>query len=67
VIRLNGTVRSSIKSGVKVMVVEKQNQRTNKLTEGVVADILTNSANHPRGIKVRLSSGIVGRVQKIIE
>ena len=65
-IKLNGTVRSSIKSGTKVMIVEKQNQRTGKLTEGIVADILTNSANHPRGIKVRLTSGIVGRVQKII-
>lgn len=65
-IKLNGTIRSSIKSGTKVMIVEKQNQRTGKLTEGIVADILTNSANHPRGIKVRLASGIVGRVQKII-
>jgi uncharacterized repeat protein (TIGR03833 family) len=63
---MNGTVRSNIRSGTKVMVVEKQNQRTDKLTEGIVKDILTNSPNHPRGIKVRLTSGIVGRVQQII-
>ncbi|MEG1009522.1 MAG: YwbE family protein [Clostridia bacterium] len=52
--------------GIKVLVVEKQNQRTDILTEGVVQDILTNSAIHPRGIKVRLTSGIVGRVQKLV-
>jgi uncharacterized repeat protein (TIGR03833 family) len=63
---MNGTVRSNIKSGTKVMVVEKQNQPSGKLTEGVVKDILTNSANHPRGIKVRLTTGIVGRIQQII-
>lgn len=63
---MNGTVRNNIKSGTKVMVVEKQNQQSGKLTEGVVKDILTNSAIHPRGIKVRLMTGIVGRVQKII-
>jgi uncharacterized repeat protein (TIGR03833 family) len=48
------------------MVVQKEDQRTGRLTEGVVKDILTNSANHPRGIKVRLESGIVGRVQEIV-
>ena len=63
---MNNTVRNNIKSGTKVMVVEKQNQRTGKLTEGIVKDLLTNSAIHPRGIKVRLTSGIVGRVQQII-
>jgi uncharacterized repeat protein (TIGR03833 family) len=63
---MNGTMRSNIKSGLKVMVVEKQNQPSGKLTEGIVRDILTNSAIHPRGIKVRLTNGIVGRVQKII-
>ena len=63
---MNGTVRNNIRSGTKVMVVEKQNQQSGKLTEGVVKDLLTNSAIHPRGIKVRLTTGIVGRVQKII-
>ena len=63
---MNGTVRNNLRSGTKVMVVEKQNQQSGKLTEGVVKDILTNSSIHPRGIKVRLTSGIVGRVQKII-
>jgi uncharacterized repeat protein (TIGR03833 family) len=44
------------------MVVQKHDQRTGRLTEGIVKDILTNSPTHPRGIKVRLESGIVGRV-----
>ncbi len=47
-------------------VVEKQDQRSGKLTEGVVSDILTNSPTHPHGIKVRLTSGIVGRVKEIL-
>ena len=64
---MNGTVRSNIKIGAKVLVVQKQDQRTGKLTEGTVQRLLTNSANHPRGIKVMLESGIVGRVQKICE
>jgi uncharacterized repeat protein (TIGR03833 family) len=59
--------RFSVPSGTHVMVVQKQDQRSGKLTEGVVKDILTNSPTHPRGIKVRLESGIVGRVEKIIE
>jgi len=49
-----------------VAIVQKHHQGTGELTEGVVADILTNSANHPRGIKVRLETGEVGRVQEII-
>ena len=49
------------------MVVKKEHQRTGQLTEGVVKDILTNSAVHPRGIKVRLTDGVVGRVQEIIK
>ncbi|BCN31685.1 YwbE family protein [Anaeromicropila herbilytica] len=49
------------------MVVQKQDQRTGKLTEGIVMRILTNSRNHPRGIKVMLESGIVGRVQRICD
>jgi len=61
------TERGSVPPGTRVMVVQKQDQRTGKLTEGVVRDILTNSARHPRGIKVRLESGIVGRVERIVE
>lgn len=64
---MTGTIRSSIKIGTKVMVVQKQDQRTGKLTEGIVKRILTNSPNHPRGIKVMLENGIVGRVQQICE
>ena len=63
---MEGTKRSNIKIGSKVKVVQKQDQRTGKLTEGKVIKILTNSANHHHGIKVRLESGIVGRVKEII-
>jgi len=62
---MDGTVRNNIKIGAKVLVVEKQNQRTGKLTEGIVKDILTSSSIHPRGIKVRLTTNIVGRVSKV--
>ncbi|MDY0194693.1 MAG: YwbE family protein [Sulfurovaceae bacterium] len=58
--------RSSIKSGVKVAIILKADQRSGRLTEGIVRDILTSSPSHPHGIKVRLMSGDVGRVQKII-
>ncbi|HHV09321.1 MAG TPA: YwbE family protein [Clostridiales bacterium] len=64
---MDTTVRSNIKIGTKVMVVQKQDQRSGKLTEGIVMRILTNSMNHPRGIKVMLEGGIVGRVQSICE
>lgn len=64
---MDGTVRSNIKIGGKVLVVQKQDQRTGKLTEGIVKRILTNSSNHPRGIKVMLEDGIVGRVQKVVD
>mgnify|MGYP001058881492 CR=1 FL=1 len=64
---MDTTVRSNIKIGARVMVVQKQDQRTGKLTEGVVMRLLTNSANHPRGIKVMLEGGIVGRVQRICD
>jgi uncharacterized repeat protein (TIGR03833 family) len=60
-----GTKRSNIKKGATVMVVKKKDQRSGKLTEGVVQRILTNSATHPHGIKVMLESGIVGRVKEI--
>ena len=62
---MNGTERKNIKPGIKVKVVQKQHQRTGQLTEGIVKDILTKSAVHPHGIKVRLESGIIGRVQEI--
>lgn len=63
---MNGNKRNDIKVGQKVQVVQKQHQRSGQLTEGVVSKILTNSATHPHGIKVRLESGIVGRVKEII-
>jgi len=58
--------RLNIKAGLKVNIVLKADQRTNKLTQGIVKDILTNSPSHPHGIKVRLQDGQVGRVQEII-
>jgi uncharacterized repeat protein (TIGR03833 family) len=61
-----GQTRSSIKPGMNVLIVLKQDQRSGKLTQGVVKDILTKSPNHPHGIKVRLESGQVGRVKEII-
>lgn len=63
---MNGQSRSEIKAGTWVQVVQKQDQRTGRLTEGVVKDILTKSAFHPHGIKVRLTSGVVGRVKNIL-
>ena len=59
-------MRSDIHSGSKVAIVLKQDQRTGKLTEGIVQDILTNSPRHPHGIKVRLTDGQVGRVKQIL-
>lgn len=64
---MSGTNRSNIKPGISVAIVLKQDQRTGKLTEGIVQDILTKSARHPHGIKVRLTSGEVGRVKKILD
>ncbi|OBZ08237.1 YwbE family protein [Bacillus sp. FJAT-26390] len=63
---MNGTERSAIRAGLEVDIVLKQDQRTGKLTRGVVKDILTNSPKHPHGIKVRLADGQVGRVKNII-
>ena len=63
---MNGQTRASIKPGMTVLIVLKQNQGTGKLTKGVVKDILTKSPNHPHGIKVRLQSGEVGRVKEIV-
>ena len=59
--------RTDIKPGQRVQVVEKQNQATGALTEGVVARILTKSATHPHGIKVMLADGRVGRVESLVE
>lgn len=64
---MNGQNRSDVKKGLTVLIVEKQNQKSGKLTEGIVKDILTNSSFHPHGIKVRTEDGIVGRVQEIIK
>lgn len=65
-VQINGTKRTDIKPGGRVRVVQKEDQLSNKLTEGIVKDILTNSATHPHGIKVRLENGIVGRVKEVI-
>jgi len=62
---MSGNNRSDIKAGTRVQVVQKQDQRSGKLTEGIVKDILTKSSTHPHGIKVRLTSGIVGRVKRV--
>jgi len=64
---MSGTKRINIKPGAHVRIILKADQRTGKLTEGVVKDILTKSSTHPHGIKVRLQSGQVGRVKEIIE
>ena len=63
---MSGRNRSDIKAGTLVQVVQKQDQRTAKLTEGIVKDILTKSSTHPHGIKVRLTNGVVGRVKKLL-
>jgi uncharacterized repeat protein (TIGR03833 family) len=63
---MDGRTRSTIQPGMKVRVIEKQNQRTGQLTEGIVKQILTKSPTHPHGIKVMLDNGIVGRVKEII-
>jgi uncharacterized repeat protein (TIGR03833 family) len=63
---MDGTVRSRISPGTRVSIVQKEDQRTGRRTEGIVRDILTSSPTHPHGIKVRLESGEVGRVQEIL-
>ena len=62
---MSGTRRADIERGAQVAIVQKQDQRTGRLTEGVVQDILTKSATHPHGIKVRLATGEVGRVKQV--
>jgi uncharacterized repeat protein (TIGR03833 family) len=64
---MNNQTRANIKPGMTVLIVLKQDQRTGKLTKGIVKDILTKSPNHPHGIKVRLMDGQVGRVKEIVE
>ncbi|HAF29270.1 MAG TPA: YwbE family protein [Bacteroidales bacterium] len=63
---MSGTDRSNIKPGMKVAIVLKKDQRSGSLTEGIVQDILTKSGTHPHGIKVRLTSGEIGRVKNIL-
>ena len=64
---MDGRKRADIQPGARVRVVQKQDQRSARLTEGTVQDILTRSATHPHGIKVRLTGGVVGRVKEILE
>ncbi|HMD87824.1 MAG TPA: YwbE family protein [Anaerolineaceae bacterium] len=64
---MNIPKRSEIAPGMRVLIVEKQNQASGQLTEGIVARILTSSPTHPHGIKVMLVNGIVGRVQAIVD
>ena len=63
---MDGRTRANIKPGLRVRVVEKQNQRSGTLTEGIVQRILTKSPTHPHGIKVMLEDGVVGRVKEVI-
>jgi len=63
---VDGTNRANIKAGLQVLIVFKEDQHSGKLTEGRVKDILTKSLTHPHGIKVRLESGEIGRVKKIM-
>ena len=62
---MDGQLRENIYPGLHVAIVQKQDQRTGKLTEGTVRDILTNSPFHPHGIKVRLETGEIGRIKII--
>lgn len=64
---MSNTSRTAIKRGARVRIVMKEDQRSGKLTEGVVRAILTKSLSHPHGIKVRLQSGQVGRVKELID
>lgn len=64
---VSGHDRQDVHVGAKVRIVEKHNQRTGITTEGIVRDLLTSSAFHPHGIKVRLETGQVGRVKEILQ
>jgi uncharacterized repeat protein (TIGR03833 family) len=63
---MDGTNRANVKAGLQVLIVLKKDQHSGKLSEGIVKDILTKSSTHPHGIKVRLESGEIGRVKKIM-
>ena len=63
---MNGKNRKDIRPGLRVNITQKQDQRSRRLTSGIVKDILTNAAYHPHGIKVRLQTGEVGRVQEFV-
>jgi uncharacterized repeat protein (TIGR03833 family) len=63
---MDGRTRADLTPGTRVQVVQKQDQRSGTLTEGTVHEILTKSATHPHGIKVRLVGGVVGRVKAIL-
>lgn len=63
---MNGQNRTDVYAGLEVDIVLKEDQRSGRLTRGIVEDILTNSSFHPHGIKVRLESGEVGRVQRVV-
>ncbi len=64
---MQGQDRGDIRPGSRVRVVRKEDQGTETLTEGIVRDLLTKSRTHPHGIKVRLESGVVGRVKEILD
>ncbi|MFK7804524.1 MAG: YwbE family protein [Anaerolineae bacterium] len=63
---MSGTQRANITIGCQVKIVQKQDQRTGRITEGIVKNILTKSPTHPHGIKVRLENGLVGRVKEVL-
>ena len=64
---MQGNYRKNIRSGLLVRIVQKEDQRSGDLTEGIVTQILTNATQHPHGIKVRLDTGEVGRVKEILD
>ncbi|MEK6323764.1 MAG: YwbE family protein [Acidobacteriota bacterium] len=64
---MNGQYRQKVRAGVEVDIILKKDQASGKLTRGIVKEILTNSSFHPHGIKVRLVSGDVGRVQEVFD
>lgn len=66
-ILMNGNNRTEIELGAEVLIVLKKDQRSGNLTQGIVKDILTNSSTHPHGIKVRLTTGEIGRVKEILD
>ena len=63
---MDATHRVVVKPGARVRIIQKQDQGSGRLTEGIVADVLTKSLTHPRGIKVRLVGGVVGRVKEVL-